>query len=294
MLNKMSGRRFTKFLCRAAACAHGLQAPGTRAIQATLCLRQTSFIVPQYTSTSCHPAQGMPASYLECIMQRLPHMYNVPTATMLLPCIGVLSGNNNGCTKCAGEFASRRHASTGGSKEDDALPAAMAPAMDVSGAAPADETPSTSRQRNMVMVFTCTKCDTRAAKAFSRHSYERGIVIVRCPGCDSNHLVADNLGWFGDKSFNIEQLTGVRNLGAAQPGQLSAGDLLGWSRVQAVQQAVAASQQTVAEQKTELTAEEAAVAQFSEGVVQVSAEDAARWAAAAGEGGAKRGTGGSR
>lgn len=49
---------------------------------------------------------------------------------------------------------------------------------------------------DMCVAFTCSKCDTRAAKAFSRQSYERGVVIVECPGCQARHLIADNLGWF--------------------------------------------------------------------------------------------------
>ncbi|GAB4814393.1 hypothetical protein N2152v2_001439 [Parachlorella kessleri] len=54
-------------------------------------------------------------------------------------------------------------------------------------------------RKELVMVFTCGKCDTRAAKAFSKASYERGVVVVDCPGCHSKHLIADNLGWFGQK-----------------------------------------------------------------------------------------------
>ena len=36
----------------------------------------------------------------------------------------------------------------------------------------------------------------------------RSIVIVRCPGCSSLHLVADNIGWFEhltEKGHNIEE-----------------------------------------------------------------------------------------
>lgn len=96
----------------------------------------------------------------------------------------------------------------------------------------------------MVILFTCTKCDTRSAKAFSRSSYEKGIVIVTCPGCNSRHLIADNLGWFGDKC-NIEQLAAAQGQtikkvdATAQPPDSSSAadnmvtpqDIAGWSKV---------------------------------------------------------------
>jgi mitochondrial protein import protein ZIM17 len=64
----------------------------------------------------------------------------------------------------------------------------------------------------MAIVFTCTKCDTRSAKTFSRHSYEKGIVLIRCPGCKKPHLIADHLGWFGD-NFKIEDLAAEIGVG---------------------------------------------------------------------------------
>jgi protein import protein ZIM17 len=60
----------------------------------------------------------------------------------------------------------------------------------------------------MSMTFTCDVCETRSTKIFHRQSYEKGTVIVRCPGCESLHLVADNLGWFldGPEGYNIESI----------------------------------------------------------------------------------------
>mmetsp|Transcript_16886 Transcript_16886/g.37898 ORF Transcript_16886/g.37898 Transcript_16886/m.37898 type:complete len:85 (-) Transcript_16886:302-556(-) len=36
-----------------------------------------------------------------------------------------------------------------------------------------------------------------------------GIVVVRCGACDNQHLIADNLGWFGDR-VNVEQILAER------------------------------------------------------------------------------------
>jgi protein import protein ZIM17 len=35
-------------------------------------------------------------------------------------------------------------------------------------------------------------------KMASRDSYENGVVVARCGGCNSLHLIADRLGWFGE------------------------------------------------------------------------------------------------
>jgi len=60
--------------------------------------------------------------------------------------------------------------------------------------------------RKLAIVFTCTVCDTRSVKQFTEHSYRNGVVIVQCPGCQNRHLIADNLGFFQDGGWNIEDM----------------------------------------------------------------------------------------
>ena len=56
------------------------------------------------------------------------------------------------------------------------------------------------------MAYTCAKCETKQARTFSKESYEKGVVLVRCEGCDKLHLIADNLGWFRDEKVNISTI----------------------------------------------------------------------------------------
>lgn len=62
------------------------------------------------------------------------------------------------------------------------------------------------------MAFTCGKCETKQARTFSKDSYDKGVVLLRCGGCDNLHLIADNLGWFRDQKTNIEDI--MREKGA--------------------------------------------------------------------------------
>ena len=70
------------------------------------------------------------------------------------------------------------------------------------------------------LTFTCTvtDCGERSTHQFTKHSYEKGIVLVQCPKCHNRyvssfqwlsmlahmysgrHLIADHLGWFKDST----------------------------------------------------------------------------------------------
>lgn len=82
------------------------------------------------------------------------------------------------------------------------------------------------------MIYTCSVCETRSAKTISKHAYYNGVVLVRCPGCENQHLVADRLGWFEDDSVDVESLLkhkgeSVRFVTAENVLELTENDILG-------------------------------------------------------------------
>lgn len=58
----------------------------------------------------------------------------------------------------------------------------------------------------MNIIFTCSVCDTRSAKTFTKNAYENGVVLVQCPGCEKYHLIADRLGWFEEGGWDVNSL----------------------------------------------------------------------------------------
>lgn len=93
--------------------------------------------------------------------------------------------------------------------EDWGLP--LPPTSDVSSTSAADLEPaapedSASPRRTMAIVFTCSVCETRAAKTFSKQAYDEGVVLIRCPGCQNLHLIADRIGWFEEGGTDVEAM----------------------------------------------------------------------------------------
>lgn len=70
---------------------------------------------------------------------------------------------------------------------------------DGGGGKEAEEEQKKKKKKELYMAFTCGKCETRSIKGFSKRAYHFGVVVVTCPGCKRKHVVADRLGWFGEK-----------------------------------------------------------------------------------------------
>ena len=106
----------------------------------------------------------------------------------------------------------------------------------VSGAAPPGVSASASAYASapapappalVVVMYTCRVCETRSARRVSRAAYERGSVLLRCPGCRGLHVLADHLGYFDDAAVDAAALLerrGERVRRGALPGPGAGGN----------------------------------------------------------------------
>jgi protein import protein ZIM17 len=97
--------------------------------------------------------------------------------------------------------------------------------------------------RKLAIVFTCTVCDTRSAKQFTEQAYTNGVVLVRCPGCENLHLIADRLGYFQEENWDLESLVQqkgekVRTVTDNDVWELTLEDLVGTEKMNRVLESV--------------------------------------------------------
>jgi len=59
-------------------------------------------------------------------------------------------------------------------------------------------------------MYTCRVCESRSARRVSRAAYERGSVLLRCPGCKGLHVLSDHLGYFDDAAVDAAKLLEAR------------------------------------------------------------------------------------
>ena len=58
----------------------------------------------------------------------------------------------------------------------------------------------------MLAVYTCKVCETRSARRITKAAYERGSVLLCCPGCKKLHVLSDHLGYFDDATVDAAKI----------------------------------------------------------------------------------------
>ncbi|KAL3650004.1 hypothetical protein CASFOL_006407 [Castilleja foliolosa] len=55
-----------------------------------------------------------------------------------------------------------------------------------------------SVKQDHAVIFSCKPCNARSVKIVCRDSYDKGVVVARCDGCNDLHLIVDRLGVVGE------------------------------------------------------------------------------------------------
>lgn len=71
-------------------------------------------------------------------------------------------------------------------------------------------------QPQIMIAFTCKKCDTRSSHTMSKQAYTGGTVLITCPGCKNRHLIADHLKIFSDDRITIEDILNAKGESVSQ------------------------------------------------------------------------------
>lgn len=76
-------------------------------------------------------------------------------------------------------------------RQDQFSSAAQEDILQLPASQKATSQPLGRKQRRLSLTFTCTvaDCGHRSSHEFSRHAYEKGIVLVQCPNCETRHLI---------------------------------------------------------------------------------------------------------
>ncbi|KAM3162272.1 DNL-type domain-containing protein [Lachancea thermotolerans] len=62
----------------------------------------------------------------------------------------------------------------------------------------------------LMIAFTCKKCNNRSSHTMSKQAYTKGTVLIQCPGCKSRHLIADHLKIFSDDHITVEDIMNAK------------------------------------------------------------------------------------
>ena len=82
------------------------------------------------------------------------------------------------------------------------------PSLDFPGVSASSKgiSPSSQPPQLMLAVYTCKVCETRSARRISKSAYEKGSVLLCCPGCKKLHVLSDHLGYFDDATVDAAKI----------------------------------------------------------------------------------------